>query len=216
MEDLKSKIQQWHQVFEEHFSLSRIQIVIMLILALLILSGGVILYLRSRPTIVQSSQLESLRSSKISANKPKRATAKTIFVHVAGAVNNPGVYRLKAGDRVIEAVKKAGGETSQANLDALNLAAKVLDGEKIFVPTVSQNSTKPVDSQLPIIDNRIPINQASAEELEKLDGIGPILAKRIISYRQSHGGFASLSELKNVPGIGAKKFSSLKGEIRLN
>lgn len=146
-----------------------------------------------------------------------------MYVHVAGAVKSPGVYRLKPGDRVIDAVAAAGGATAEAAPDALNLAAPVSDGERVYVPTRreaaqagpahqptygSGSATSPsTGTSRPRVVN---LNRATAADLETLPGIGPSLAQRILDYRRDHGPFRTVEELQNVSGIGPKKFEELR------
>lgn len=138
------------------------------------------------------------------------APIKMIVVHVAGMVASPGVYELPDGSRVKDAIEAAGGAVEGADLDALNLAALISDGEKIFVPkpgeTIAANEAG--SSQ-----GRININSASQAQLEELPGIGPVIAARIVEYRQQHGPFKSIKQLMEVQGIGAKTFEALRDFI---
>jgi competence protein ComEA len=129
------------------------------------------------------------------------------MVHVAGAVKSPGVYELPDGSRVTDAVSAAGGAASDADLDALNLAALLTDGLKIYVPKVGEAPPQNVAGEGSSIVN---LNTASAAELEELPGIGPVLAQRIIDFRTKRGRFTSVRQLMEVDGIGPKKFESLE------
>ncbi|MCG2622242.1 helix-hairpin-helix domain-containing protein [Arthrobacter sp. I2-34] len=150
---------------------------------------------------------------------PGASAAAMLVVHVAGAVARPGIVRLPAGARVFEALAAAGGATKNADDSALNLAAPVADGQQIFVPAPGQpppgpqqavpgGSGPPADGQVPPpgagtpAAAKININTAGAEELTSLPGIGPVLAGRIVDFRQQHGAFASPADLDAVPGIG--------------
>jgi competence protein ComEA len=142
----------------------------------------------------------------------------TAVVHVAGEVRHPGVYRLGAGTRVEEAVRRAGGPTRHANLNAINLAAKVEDGRQIIVPArgpapaAAGTDTAAVDpAQTPAAP--VNLNTATADELGTLDGVGPATAQKILAYRQEHGGFSSVDELDQVPGIGAKRLAALRPHV---
>ena len=135
-----------------------------------------------------------------------------LLVHVIGAVHTPGVVRLPAGSRVVDAIDAAGGACEDAQTDQLNLARPVTDGEQVRVRR-ARRSKRPLlrirARPRPPLAN---INTASADDLEKLPGIGPALAERIISHRQANGPFASLDDLTDVPGIGKAKLEALKTE----
>ncbi len=148
-----------------------------------------------------------------------------IFVHVDGAVLNPGVYSLPRESRVQEAIKAAGGLAPLANQAAINLAARLRDGEKLSIPI--QGTPVVIPSQLgnplpesadgsPPADGPINLNSATAEELETLSGIGPTRAADIIEYRQAHGDFKSIEEIQEVPGIGPATFERLKDQITVD
>ena len=142
-----------------------------------------------------------------------------VVVHVAGAVRRPGVYRLRASDRVQDAVRLAGGATRHANLDGLNLAAKLEDGRQIVVP----GKGAPAGGEAPLegaaagaggpASAPVNLNTATAEQLDGLDGVGPTTAQKIIAYRAQHGGFGSVSELDRIPGIGAKRMAALRDHV---
>jgi competence protein ComEA len=132
---------------------------------------------------------------------------------VAGAVRRPGVYSLRAGARVQDAVRRAGGARRGANVDAVNLAARVADGQQIVVPSAA---AAPVAGGAPGEAPSIPVSlgAATAEQLETLDGVGPATAAKILAYRTEHGGFRSVDDLANVPGIGPKKLAAIKPHVQ--
>lgn len=143
-----------------------------------------------------------------------------IVVHVAGAVKNPGVYKLKEGQRVYEAVEVAGGGRQDAALDSVNLARVLSDGEKIYIPTkaeVSSGGGLPGATGLngagggTGYQNAFPvnINTADASLLDVVPGIGPSIAQAIITYRRENGPFKTVEDLLNVPGIGPKTLSKI-------
>jgi competence protein ComEA len=137
-----------------------------------------------------------------------------VFVHVAGAVRHPGLYRLPSGSRIDDAVRAAGGVTEDGVLDALNLAAQVRDGDKVLVPSTRAQASTPGAAAAPgapgaAQGGTINLNTATAAELDALPGIGPAIAGRIIAYRDQHGGFRTVKDLMKVPGIGPAKFEQL-------
>ena len=142
----------------------------------------------------------------------------SIFIHVTGAVEHSGVYELKQGQRVEDALTLAGLQ-SNAAVDALNRAALLTDGQKIVVPTQDELSGVPLGAAEIVVstptDGRISINQADKAALMQLPGIGEVKAQAIIDYRLAHGGFQTLDELKNVKGIGDKTYQGLEADIVL-
>jgi competence protein ComEA len=141
----------------------------------------------------------------------------TAFVQVVGAVRNPGVYELPAGDRVVDAVAAAGGFTAKADQASINLVQIVSDGEQIVVGArgaiaAAVGAGSGAGSGV-TASGIVDINTADATGLETLDGIGPALAQRIIAYRSAHNGFRSVDDLQNVTGIGPKKFAAIKGSV---
>lgn len=148
------------------------------------------------------------------------ATAVTVTVHVAGQVVHPGVYALAAGDRVADAIVAAGGPSAQADGDQLNLAARVADGERIYVP--KQGEPVPPQSgpgggaaATGPPSGPVDLNSATAEQLDALPGVGPATSAAIITYRTSHGRFRSVTELLEVPGIGPAKLEALRPLVRV-
>jgi competence protein ComEA len=145
-----------------------------------------------------------------------------VTVHVAGAVAKPGVYDLDAGARVIDAIEAAGGGAPDADLNRLNLAAKVADGQRVLVQRVGEatpaGSTSPGGSGgsgSVDLSGLVSLNSATQAELEALPGIGPTLAEAIITERERRGGFRSVNELRDVRGIGEKRFADLKDKVTI-
>ena len=116
-----------------------------------------------------------------------------IKVYITGEVKNQGVIELEEGDRIADAIEKAGGQTEQASLKNVNLAYQLEDGQKIYIPNVNDNET----------------------ELQSLNGIGESLATSIVQYRKENGKFETIEDLKNVPGIGDSKFENIKEYIKV-
>lgn len=143
-----------------------------------------------------------------------------LVVDVTGEVINPGVYELNANARVIDAVKAAGGAKKSADLSLINLARLVKDGEQIYIEAkISSQSSRYRRSgsslQTSIGNATININRASAKELERLPGIGPVLASRIVEFRSANGSFLTVEDLGKVPGIGNSKLEKFRNLIRI-
>jgi len=171
--------------------------------------------------------------------RPRAApAARSVWVDVAGAVRRPGLYALPDGARVAAALEKAGGLRGRAERSAVNLAARLSDGQQVLVPLRGQaapaasgaaaergvviecNGTPhrlDFSADLMRVANKhgakISLSTASEAELEQLDGVGPALAGRIIAYRQAHGGFRSIDQLQEVSGIGDKRMQALRGSV---
>ena len=138
-----------------------------------------------------------------------------LFVHVAGAVRRPGLFRVPAGSRVAAALARAGGPGRKADLTIVNLAARVQDGQQVVVPTAGAAPPAGIGAAEAGVTGAKPsLATATVEQLEELDGIGPTLAERIVEYRDAHGGFRSLGELRDVEGIGEKRFESLREALQ--
>lgn len=158
------------------------------------------------------------RGEPISLRPPP--TSLPIVVHVAGEVTHPGVYTLPPKSRWRDAVEAAGGFLPDANIDSINLAAFLQDGEQIHVPDSDVSAPAPVtlDNSLSIPEKSsviglININTADQSELESLPGIGPQKAQEIIAYREANGLFQQIEDILNVPGIGEKTLEDIKGLI---
>ncbi len=134
-------------------------------------------------------------------------------VHVAGEVRHPGVYRIGGNSRVIQAIRLAGGPTGRANLQGLNLAAPVADGQQILVPARVSAVAGGTASASGTRRGPISLSSATAADLEALDGVGPALAARILEWRQAHGGFSSVDQVDDVPGIGPARLEALRPHL---
>jgi competence protein ComEA len=183
----------------------RLLIVAVALVAVLALAGRTLL----RPS--RASVPPPVRVSRAAAP----AKAAQLFVDVVGAVRRPGLYRVPDGARVADAVRRAGGPTPKAQLELVNLAARLADGEQVVVPRRGAvgavvlggggGSTAPTGP--------VHLNSATLEQLDALPGVGPVTAQKIVSYRQEHGGFGSVDELDAVPGIGPARLADLRSLV---
>jgi competence protein ComEA len=151
-------------------------------------------------------------------------TPVTVTVHVAGDVVHPGVYAVPAGGRVADAILAAGGPAADADAEQLNLAARVADGQRIYVPKQGETTapagdggagTGPGGQAGTAPAGPLDLNTATAAELEALPGVGPATSKAILTYRTSHGRFRSVTELLEVPGIGPAKLDAIRPLVKV-
>ena len=151
-----------------------------------------------------------LSTAPVGAGGPE-ASGGDVVVHVAGAVEDPGVYRLPAGSRVADAVARAGGGSPGAQPDAINLAARLADGQQVVVPVrVPGRGSAAAATE----DGPISLGSADQADLEEIDGIGPVTAEDIIAFRDERGGVASIEELDEIPGIGPATIESLSERLQ--
>jgi len=196
-----SKVNTWwndlHYSSLQKRGLAIIALLVLVITALFVMRGS------SQVVIAAPAPLE-IESSAL----------QTLMVDVAGAVINPGVYSLPLNARVFEAIKAAGGLKKGADTSDINQARILRDGEQIYIyPTTTSAggiSRPAVRKNGPIM-----INRATVKDFESLDGIGPVLANRIVSYRKINGPFAAVEDLLKVPGIGQSKFAQFKEKLRV-
>lgn len=169
---------------------------------LLVLAVGVVVAL----ALLVSGQ-SSAEPIKVTKSKSTQETEiQSGYVHISGAVKHPGVYPISIGMRLFEVIALAGGFTSKADRDSVNMARTVTDGEQIQV-------TGPTDRKAD--DGLIHLNKATANDLDKLPGIGPTLSERIIDWRNANGGFKSIDDLRRIGGIGDKLFAGIKPLVAL-
>jgi competence protein ComEA len=202
MEQLRAafeSISQWW--FDLHFSLNQKRALAVTAAVILVGSVFLVVHGNSKP---EAAALVA----------PVTIAEPEIFVDVAGAVNNPGVYTLTGKSRVIDAIKAAGDSAPGADLSTINLARVLNDGEQIYVDSTAFNSSgQRVSKKQPT--GPININRATARQLDALDGIGPVIAARIVEYRKINGSFLSIDDLQKVSGIGAAKFAQIKSKVRI-
>jgi competence protein ComEA len=168
-------------------------------LALLLLAGQVVV--RSRSATATRPPVAPLASAP--------APVTQVVVDVVGAVRRPGLYRLHDGQRVADAVARAGGATSRADLEGINLASPLADGIQIVVPRRGAASAAPSAAPGAAI-GPVHLNAATAEQLDALPGVGPVTAQKIVDYRQAHGAFRSVDDLDAIPGIGPARIDQLR------
>lgn len=164
----------------------------------------------------QTSQ--SIPKSESQVKSTSKQTSAVIMVDVKGAVNKPGVYQVDTSDRVQSAILKAGGQRTEADMTQVNLAQRLTDGQVLYVPIKGEQvptnfANEAVASSQ--TKTTINLNTATKEELQNLEGIGEKKADQILDYRQEHGGFKSIEELKSISGIGTKRFEAIKEQLAI-
>ncbi len=216
------------------------QILAVIFLAIVMIITGVYLYFNSKPKLLvpidnnQNNQnLSSIykNQNEIETEKSKyfqssdnnfsgendgvRLDNLKIVVHVCGEVKYPGVYYIQNGGRVYDAIQKAGGVTEEADIHLLNLAQILSDEARIYVPKKGEVVSSDSFYSDSMLNQKININNADSSTLQKLSGIGPTLAQRIIDYRKNIGRFKSIEQLLNVKGIGPSKFEEIKDKVQI-
>ena len=202
MEQLRTafeSLSQWW--FDLHFS--RLQKIALSIIAAIVLVLSIFIVVRG-----------NTEANAVPEIIPITIAEPEIFVDVTGAVNNPGVYSLTGRSRVIDAIKAAGDSAPGADLSTINLARVLNDGEQIYVDSTVVNSSGQRVSKK-VATGPININRATLRQLDALDGIGPVIAGRIIEYRKKNGSFLTIDDLQKVSGIGAAKFAQIKSKVRI-
>jgi competence protein ComEA len=183
-------------------------------------AAGLVLVLLTAWYLARSRPPDSASAPPVATIAVARAdedSGARLTVDVAGAVRKPGVYRMATGARVEDALKRAGGATSRADLSQINRAAKLEDGRQILVP---RRASRAAAASAPATAAATPaqpvnLNTATLEQLDTLDGVGPATAQKIIDFRTEHGGFGSVDELDQIPGIGEKKLAALREQVRV-
>ena len=176
----------------------------LLLAALLVLAGR---------HLLQAGAPQAPPPAAIVAEKPSAVASPKLFVHVVGAVRRPGLYRLREGSRIADAVTRAGGATRKADMSLVNLAAPVSDGVQIVVPrrvAAAAQGGGAAAAAPAAPTGPVHLSTATLEQLDALPGIGPVTAQKILDYRQENGGFASVDELDAVPGIGPARMEQLR------
>lgn len=192
-------------------TLSRGEIAGLIVVMVAVLGGAGLWYVRSLPKPVTIARAAPGAVQGSVSPSP----AVTIIVDVAGEVEQPGVYEFAEGDRVIDAIERAGGQLPKADLSLLNLAAPLTDGTQILVPKAGPPGVVvPGDGTAGSSSGGlININSASATELETLSGIGEVLASTIVEYREQNGPFASVEDLMDVSGIGPATLEEIRDQV---
>ena len=201
--------------------LERRELIGLIVVGALVVAAAAFWYVRSLPSAVRietTTGTPAARAGDVAIPSP---SASVIVVDVAGWVSHPGVYEFLQGDRVVDALRRAGGARPGADLTGLNLAALLTDGEQVVVGRVAaggpaaggSGSSTSTGASGGTGDGLVNLNTATLDELESLPGIGPSLGQRIIDYRELHGPFRSVDDLLNVSGIGDQRLADLRSKV---
>lgn len=225
------------------FKFTRNQLIAVYVIAGIAIIGMVFMFAKGKPSSSKMTFTGPQQLKTAEASQAVPALPSTMCVHVAGKVNKPGLYNLKPGSRVMDAVKAAGGPLTTADMESINLAEMLTDGQQIYIapkgeivppqrsivrggkPARSDSSDKsdrsdgekaqaPQKLKVPG-KGTININSAGLDDLQRLPGVGPAYAQRILDYRKEHGRFTSVDQLDNVKGIGPKKLEKLRPFVSL-
>jgi competence protein ComEA len=208
VDSLQSKL---HLKSVNPFMLIGIAVLLVALVAFALFSASSFLMFGSN----QSSDNEIVISEDGEGEQTNDQQKASIFIHVGGSVAKPGLYELKEGSRVKDAIDAAGGLNEEANIDSINLAEIVSDGQQIIVSSTqaSAEGTTSTGATQGASTGKVNINSATATELKTLDGVGDATAQKIIDYRQNQGRFSKPEDLKKVSGIGDKKYEAIKDKI---
>lgn len=206
-----------------------------IIIIIMVLIIGYFIYQRKNEFTIKEEELSNENTIK----EPKEEKSKKIIVHISGAVKQEGVVELEENSRIADAIEKVGGLKENAETKEINLAYKLEDGMKIYIPTKEEiqnkesqeankenqyvyegtkenNSQRNSEEKNISVNKKVNINKASQEELDNLPGIGPSTASKILEYRKQNGNFKNIEDIKEVSGIGEAKFEKIKEMITVN
>lgn len=215
LENALRKCRKFYQTYEKQIKIAVIAIVV--ITALLLFGGN-----GKKDEIVVEQTGETQTEMMVEENDTEtgdeelRSPASKLIVDISGCVKKPGVYEFEDGTRLHDVIQQAGGLTEEADIDAINQAEVVTDGQKILIPEkleTMDGAESTTFTQNAVSNGKININQADSTTLQEIPGIGPATADKIIQYRDANGRFQSIEDLKNVSGIGDKTFEKMKDNI---
>ena len=196
------------------------KIIVAVILTIIILVIGYYIL-----DITQNNDIEIIENTEQANEKTENIVENIseIIVHIAGAVENEGIRKLPENSRIADAIEGAGGLTSDANINKINLAQKIYDGQKIYIPYNSEDENileqqviiEQNEVNIQTTDNLVNLNTATQTELEMLPGIGTSTASKILEYRKENGYFTKKEDIQNVSGIGESKYQTIKDKITI-
>ena len=189
---------------------NKIKIIVIIIVIVIIIAGVVISKIGYEENYEDLDVFDTAGQEIIEENQIEETNK--IKIHILGQVNYNGILELEEGSRIDDAIKKAGGITDQADITKINLAYKLSDGQKLYIPSITDEETEYI-LENEKIEEKININTATQTELETLPGVGPSLALKILNYRKENGKFKTIEEIQNVSGVGENKYEEIKEKI---
>lgn len=195
------------------------KIILIIILILIIIIGIVMAKANEEENYEDLDVFDTVVQEIIEENQIEETNK--IKIHILGQVNYNGILELEEGSRIDDAIKQAGGITQNADINKINLAYELSDGQKLYIPSIDEEEIKEYITENSGIgldeekDEKININKATQTQLETLPGVGPSVALKIIKYREENGKFTNIEELKNVSGVGENKYQELKELIKV-
>ena len=221
MKKLKSMLRQCMKFYQTYEKQIKIAVIAIVVITALLLFGGKgeneEIIVEQEGEMQTELTVEHENVSEGDTGQSAQTTAVKLVVDISGCVKSPGVYEIADGTRLHQVIEMAGGLTKNADIDVINQAEMVTDGQKILIPAKAEA----VDfgngvSVTTAADGKININYADSAALQEIPGVGPATADKIIAYRESNGRFQSIQDLKNVSGIGDKTFEKMKDKICVN
>ncbi|MDX6221833.1 MAG: competence protein ComEA [Frankiales bacterium] len=203
----------WTEALRQRLEPARTGVAALLVLGLIAAAAAGVMLVRAQPSASPTTLPTRASSSSHTVVSGSPSPSAMLWVDVTGKVHHPGVFKLRTGSRVVDAVRAAGGALAGTSLDSLNLAAKLTDGQQVAVGAAAAAVAPAAGGAPGAATAPVNLNTATVEQLQTLPGIGPVLAQRIIDYRTAHGPFASVDGLQQVGGIGPSKFSQLKDHV---
>lgn len=207
----------WAEALRQRLEPARSGVAALLLLGVVAAAAAAVMLLRAQPSTTATTlpARVSTSSHPVGTVTGAPSPATSLWVDVTGKVHHPGVFKLRTGSRVVDAVRAAGGALPGTSMDSLNLAAKLTDGQQVAVGLTAAAAAPAAGAGAAPAGPAGPVdlNTATVEQLQTLPGIGPVLAQRIIDYRTAHGPFTSVDGLQQVGGIGPSKFSQLKEHV---
>jgi competence protein ComEA len=181
------------------------------VFAVALLRGGS----KADPVAAGSTSEIPALTAPVASGPDGTASSSVVVVDVAGAVRRPGLYQLRKGSRIADAITRAGGVTRRAEETLVDLAAPLADGEQVLVPSAAADGSAVPPDGAPGTTPTAPVdlNSATAEQLDALPGIGPVTAQKIVDYRTEHGPYTSVDDLDAIPGIGPSRIDNLRGLV---